>query len=107
RLRLGLEIEGLTADHAAGTGRAKQLERDLAPARRRQIQRGEPTRKDAGGQGDHLVAGAGRAGDIEGTMGGRAAATQVVVLHAREVVVHEQVRVNDFDGRGKLGDAVG
>src|SRR5262245_59618050 len=33
-------------------------------------------------------------------MRGRAAATQIVVVHGREIVVHQRVCVHELDGRG-------
>src|SRR3989454_7615641 len=43
RLRFGLEIERLAADHPAGARRPEQLQRDLAAARIRQRECGEST----------------------------------------------------------------
>ena len=54
-----------------------------------------------GGDGDDFLdAGSGFRTD---TMDGGAPATHVVVVHAREIVVHERVGVDDFDRRGECG----
>ncbi len=104
-LGLGLEVQGLAADHPTGPRRAEQLEGNLAPSLLRQPQGVESVREHPSRQGDHLIAGASRAGDIEGPVRRRPAAPQIVVVHAGEVVVDERVGVHDLDGRRELRHA--
>jgi hypothetical protein len=97
-------IERLAADHAARARGAKQLERDLAAPRGGHClaQGVEPARQHARGECHHVVASARRPRHVERAMRRRAAAPQVVVVHAGEIVVHQRVGVHHFHGGRQL-----
>jgi hypothetical protein len=40
-------------------------------------------------------------------MGGRTAATQIVVIHAGQIVVHQRICVDGLNGSGDAGNAGG
>ncbi len=46
------------------------------------------------------IAGEDGGGFIEGAMTGRAAASQIIVVHGRQVIVHQAVNMNEFDRGG-------
>ena len=59
--------------------------------------------QDLEGAGLERVAGEDGGGFVEGDVHGGAAAAQGVVVHRRQVVVHERIRVHQFDrGRGRI-----
>ena len=100
RLALRLQVEQLPADHAAGARRASS-----ARARsRRRVVRPSPSARAASagaarGERHHGEPGRRRRGDAERAVHRRTAAAHVVVVHARQVVVHERVRVHHLDRR--------
>ncbi|MNT39296.1 hypothetical protein D3C72_1755270 [compost metagenome] len=53
--------------------------------------------EDLEGQALQAVAGEYGAGFVEGLVGGRLAAAQVVVVHRRQIVMHQRVGVDQFD----------
>ena len=92
---LGREIEHLAADHAAearGAGKARH-QRD--PHRR--IGMGLRPRQDVEGEGQQAVAGEDRGRLVERLVHGRPAAAQIVVVHRRQVVMHQRIAVHEFD----------
>ena len=101
---LGLEVERLPADHAAGPGGAKQLERD--PAARLGRERREARIEHPCAQGDHVIARHHRRRYVEGAVRRGPPAAQVVVVHAGEIVVHQRVGMDDFDRGREVGHAL-
>ena len=104
---LAIEIEELTADHAAGARRAHQhrddraadvVRKPKAASRRKTGTRRERDHRDAGRHGD---------AHAEHAMHGRAPAAHVVVVHARQVVVHERISVHDLYRGGDRARVVG
>ena len=57
------------------------------------------------GAGLQRVAGQDGGGFVEGLVAARLAAAQVVVVHGRQVVVHQRIGVQHFDGGGDAGGA--
>ena len=98
-LPFGRHVERLAADHAGRSRGAREPREDLDLCLR--------SRRERTIGGEHLererlqrVAGEDRRRLVELPMRRRAAAPQIVVVHRRQVVVHERVGVNELDGRG-------
>ena len=103
-LALGGHVERLAADHARGSRSAREPGEDLDLCLR------STPRARVGGE--HLererlqrVAGEDRRRFVELPVSRRAAAPQIVVVHRRQVVVHERVGVNQLDGGGDASSA--
>jgi hypothetical protein len=97
---LGFEIEDLAAHHAGGAGAPAQFA-DCGRARtvvEPQARRGG--REDAAGMGDERKAGRHGRLRAEDAVGSGTAPTEVVVVHAGQVVVDQRVRVHELDGGG-------
>ena len=95
---LGLQIHRLTADHAArptGAGERRHHSHARLGA--------QPRRLGQGLEGQRLerVAGQDRRRLVEGAMTGRTPATQVVVVHRRQIVVDQRIGVDHLDGAGR------
>ncbi len=97
-LAFGGEIERLTACHATQARRACQSgdQADAQVGRQVRLLAGD----DVEGAGEQAVAGEDRGRFVEGPVDGRLAATQVVVVHGRQVVVDQRVAVYAFEGGG-------
>ena len=102
---LGLEVEPLPAHHALDPAGLEQLRRHPAQDRGRQAELVRGLREHPGGHRHEQEADPGGGRHVERAVGGRAAAAEVVVVHARQVVVDERVGVHGLDRRGHAGDA--
>src|SRR5690606_8130522 len=96
---LGGQIGHLPGDEAGGAGGGTQLERDAQGngGRQRAVRVGQ----DGEGQGQQGVARQDGGGLIVGHVHRRLAAPHVVVVHGRQVVVDQRVRVHQFHGAGR------
>jgi hypothetical protein len=102
------KIEELTANHAASTRCAHQLGHDATRLANTKL--ASCSRRDSHRQGDHRETGNSRSASTIHLVHRRAASAHVVVVHAREIVVHQGVRVHDLDGRRewrRVADATG
>ena len=97
---LAVEVEQLPADHSAGTRRTHQLARRSPRGRSRAARgrrpRGTPRARRAGTIATPATVAVAHA---ERAVHRRTAATHVVVVHARQVVVDERVGVDDLHAR--------
>ena len=100
------EVDGLTADHARRACRQRQgadhLQADFGI-------RSAQARVEQGAEGQALqaVAGEDRAGFIEFLVGGRLAATQIVVVHRRQIVMHQRIGVDQLHRTGRAVGLLG
>jgi hypothetical protein len=94
---LGLQVQHLPAHHAGVTGGARQLQHQFGPHRGLGMGRG--IAHDLEGQRQQPVAGQDRGGLVEGLVTGRPAAAQIVVVHGRQVVVHQRIAMHAFQRR--------
>ncbi len=92
---LGGEIEHLPAGHAAETRAARKLAHQRDPHRR--IGMGFLARENVEGKGEQRVAGEDRGRIVIGTMQRRTAATQIVVVHRRQVVMDQRIAMHAFE----------
>ena len=95
---LGFEIEQLTADHAAETGRTGERFHQCDADDR--VRRGRLVGEDVEGVGQKRVAREDRGRLIVFLMCGRLAAPEIIVVHRRQVVVDKAVAMHAFDGGG-------
>ncbi len=95
---VGLQVEALTADHAGGTGCARETEGQLGA--HGGIGVGVRTGQQLERDGQQGVAGQDGGPFVEGLVHGRPAATQIVVVHGRQVVMHERIAMHAFQRRG-------
>ena len=93
----GGEIEHLPADHAAEPGGARERKHKLDPHRRVGVGLGPC--QGVEGESQKPVAGENRGRLIVGLVYGRLAAAQFVVVHGRQVVVHQRITVHAFERR--------
>ncbi len=96
-LALGFEVEGLAADHAAGAGGAGKRQHEGRAAFGRQHRR--VVGDNVEGERQQRVAGKDRGRFVEGLVHRRLAATQVVVVHRRQVVMDQRIAVHAFERR--------
>lgn len=89
----GIDVQRLAATHAGGTGRVGQGLQAGHTQRGRQRRIGQ----QAEGTGLQGVAGQDRGGFVEGDVGGRLAASQGVIVHRRQVVMHQRIGVDELD----------
>ena len=83
RATLALEVEQLSADHAAGAGRPHQLRDELSADHSRQTERATRVERDGRSEWDHRNAGGHGHRRAERAMDGRPTASHVVIVHAR------------------------
>ena len=91
----GGKIEHLPACHAADAGRARQRSDQRDPHLGVGVNR--LARHDVEGQRQQRVAGEDRGRLVEGLVHGRLAAAQVVIVHRRQVVMHQRIAVQQFE----------
>ena len=91
----GAQVHHLAAGHARRAGRAGKLGDQLGADERILVRRlvGEHLER----QGMERIAGEDRGRFLEGAMQGRLAAPQIVVVHARQIVVDQRIDVDAFD----------
>src|SRR5881394_484976 len=106
RSALALKIEQLSADHAAGAGCTHELRDELRADGGWQSERAPRVEGDGRREWNHGNAGGHRDADAERAMHRRPAAAHVVVIHARQIVVDERIRMDDLDGRGETARVV-
>ena len=104
RAAFGGEVERLPAGHAGGAARVGER-LDHAHADRGVGRQARMRRQQLEGQHLQRIAGQDRRRFVERLVAGRPAAAQVVVVHGRQVVVHQRVAVNQLDGAGRGVDA--
>jgi hypothetical protein len=100
-LTLATEIHELAANHPT---RPRGLHQNTDELVRRFAVQPEPFRAAqclAHGERYHRDARERGRGDVERSVRGRASPTHAVVIHAWKIVVHQRIRVDDFDGRGQ------
>ena len=93
---LGFQIEALPARHAAETGSTRQRLHQLDPHRRIGMRFGP--RCDVEGERQQTVAGEDGGRVVERLVHRRLAAAEIVIVHRRQVVVHQRIAVHAFDG---------
>ena len=89
------EIEHLAAGHAAETRRARQFRHQCDAHARVGMHLG--ARHNIEGKSQQRVAGENCGGFVESFVNGRAAAPQVVVVHRRQIVMHQRVAVQALE----------
>ena len=95
----GIDVQRLAAAHAGGTGRVGQGLQAGHAQRGRQRRIGQ----QAKGTGLQGVTGEDGGSFVEGDVGGRLAAAQGIVVHRRQVVMHQRIGVDELDGhRGRV-----
>ena len=104
RLPFGDEVEHLPARHAVRARGARQFEHQLGADERVLVGRG--IGDDLERQVVEAVAGEHRGRFVEGLVDGRLAAAQVVVVHARQIVVDQRIDVDRLDRRAGADRAV-
>ena len=97
-----LEIEQLSANHAAAAGRLHEFPYDLRRLKFREPQRQRRVPRLARRQRDHRQTRRRGHRDAIHSMHRGLSAPHVVVIHAREVVVHQRVGMNDFNRRREM-----
>ena len=90
----GIDVQRLAATHARGAGRVGQGLQAGHAQRGRQWRVGQ----QAEGAGLQRIAGQDGGRFVEGDMGGRLAAAQGVIVHRRQVVMHQRIGVDELDG---------
>ena len=95
------EVEQLPADHPTSAGRRHELSNDLPGERRTVAKFHRGVVRAPRGQRHHGNPSRGGRGNIERAMYRRSPAANVVVVHARQVVVHERIGVHHFDCRSQ------
>jgi len=91
-----LDVDGLSAGHPGRSGGLRQRS-DHAQAGLRFLDHVGIAREDF--EGEHLQRVADENGGcfVEGAMTGGPAAAQIVIVHRWQIIVHERVRMNQFD----------
>ena len=101
----GGEVERLAPGHAAPARGLRQAQRQLGAHARLGMGRGPC--QDLEGEGQKTVAGEDGGGFVEGDVKRRPAAPHVIVVHGREIVVHERVAVDALQRRGGVERVLG
>ena len=92
---LGREVEHLAADHAAETRGTRQRLHQFDPHRR--IGMGLGARRDVEREREQPVTGEDGGRVVERLVHRRLAAAQVVVVHGRQVVMHQRIAMDAFE----------
>ena len=104
RLAFGFEIGDLAGDESAAAGAGGDLLEDSA---QRVAARGLGAGGNLEGDGEERVARKNGDSFPEGLVASGAAAAEIVIIHARQIVVHERVGMNAFDGAGERQSGFG
>ena len=99
---LGFQIEYLPANHAGRAGGTIQLDTDAPTERIAETQSLGACMENFHRKRHHPKPGFGCGRHVELPVGRRPATPQVVVVHARQVVVDERVGMHDFHGGGEF-----
>jgi hypothetical protein len=91
------QVEHLASHHAVVAGGARKLERQLSP--HPAIGMGGGISDDLERHGQQAVTGQNGGGFIIGNVAGGFAAAQVVVVHCRQVIMHQRIAMDAFQCR--------
>ncbi len=97
---LRFEVEHLSEHHAVAARRAREHARQLGAHARVGV--GLRPRQDLEGERQQRIAGKDRRPLVERLVHSRLAAPHVVIVHRRQVVVHERIAVHAFERRCRI-----
>jgi hypothetical protein len=93
----GGEIKHLPADHAIDTRRLGHRRHE--PDARRGSRRGAPVSQDREGEGEEAIPGEDRRRLVESAMHSWLTPAQVIIIHRREIIMHEGIAMHGFECR--------
>jgi len=102
---LGLQVKPLPADHAFDPARIEQLLGHLSEDLYREAQLRGRRGQNAGRHRYQEISGEGSRGDVEGSMGGGPASTEIVIVHTGEIVMNQRIGMNGLDRRRHTADS--